>query len=104
MWCKWSDELHNRLDFFAPGGALAATEDKAYFLGGTVYGRTFATHMASGNGVHNPFLLQALLSASIDAVRSEYGLPAPPNYDTHIVGTVPASVRPRISSQQTSNR
>ncbi|HEY6108376.1 MAG TPA: hypothetical protein VIV56_05655, partial [Gemmatimonadales bacterium] len=84
--------------------ALAATEDKAYFLGGTVYGRGFATHMASGNGVHNPFLLQALLAASIDAVRTEYALPAPPNYDTHIVGTVPASVRPRVSSQQASNR
>lgn len=84
--------------------ALAATDDKAYFLGGKVYGRTFATHMASGNGVHNPFLLQALLSSSIDAVRTEYGLPAPPSYDTHIVGTVPSSVRPRVSSQQAGNR
>jgi predicted CXXCH cytochrome family protein len=83
--------------------ALAATDDKAYFLGGTVYGRGFSTHPASGNGVHNPFLLQALLAASIDAVRTEYGLPAPPHYDTHIVGTVPAGVRPRVSSQQASH-
>lgn len=84
--------------------ALAATDDKQYFLGGTVYGRRFATHMASGNGVHNPFLLQALLSSSIDAVRTEYGLPAPPNYDTHIVGTVPPGVVPRVTAQRISNR
>lgn len=84
--------------------ALAATDDKAYFLGGTVYGRGFSTHMASGNGVHNPFLLQALLSASIDAVRTEYGLPAPPNYDTTIRATLPPGIRPRITSQRVSSR
>jgi predicted CXXCH cytochrome family protein len=87
--------------------ALAATDDRQYFLAGTVYGRNFATHMASGNGVHNPFLLQALLSASIDAVRSTYALPAPPNYDTTIRATMPPGVRlrvPAVSSQRVSSR
>ncbi len=88
--------------------ALAATDDKQYFLSGKVYGRGFATHMASGNGVHNPFLLQALLSASIDAVRSTYALPAPPNYDTTIRATMPPGVRLRVrqvvSGQRVSSR
>jgi predicted CXXCH cytochrome family protein len=78
--------------------ALAATDSTAYFLSGKVFGIGFGTHMASGNGVHNPFLLQALLTASIDAVRSTYGLPAPPNYNTKIWGTVPPGVR-RVSSR-----
>jgi predicted CXXCH cytochrome family protein len=82
--------------------ALAATDDKAYFLGGKVFGKGFSTHMASGNGVHNPFLLQALLSASIDAVRAEYALAAPPNYDITIRATVPPGVR--VISGQRANR
>jgi predicted CXXCH cytochrome family protein len=85
--------------------ALAATDDKAYFLNGQVFGRFFATHMASGNGVHNPFLLQALLSASIDAVRTEYALPAPPNFDPRIRATMPPGVRLRsVASQRISSR
>ena len=34
----------------------------------------FGSHKGSGEGVHNPFLLEALLTASIDAVRNEYGV------------------------------
>jgi predicted CXXCH cytochrome family protein len=84
--------------------ALAATDDKPYFLAGKVFGRGFATHMASGNGVHNPFLLQSLLSASIDAVRSEYGLPAPPNFNVRPQMTLPPGVRPRVSTLRVSSR
>src|SRR6266496_1684194 len=58
--------------------ALAATEDRPYFLSGKLLGNMFSTHMASGNGVHNPFLLKALLTSSIAALHTTYGLPAPP--------------------------
>jgi hypothetical protein len=84
--------------------ALAATDDRQYFLGGKVFGVNFATHMASGNGVHNPFLLQALLSASIDAVRTSYGLPAPPNYNTTVRAIMPPGVRTRIQHAQAGGR
>jgi len=84
--------------------ALAATDDKPYFLSGKVFGKSFATHMASGNGVHNPFLLQALLSASIDAVRTTYAVPAPPNYNTTIRATMPPGVRMRILNERLSSR
>jgi predicted CXXCH cytochrome family protein len=58
--------------------ALAATDDRQYFLSGKLLGRTFSTHPASGNGVHNPFLLEALLTASIAQLKTTYGFPAPP--------------------------
>ncbi len=75
--------------------ALAATDDRAYFLSGTVLGKSFATHMASGNGVHNPFLLEALLTSSIAALHSTYGLPSPPVGNVQVQATPPPSVRMR---------
>jgi predicted CXXCH cytochrome family protein len=75
--------------------ALAATEDRKIFLSGRVLGNGFATHMASGNGVHNPFLLKALLTASIAALHSTYGLPSPPVTSTHAPGPLPPGVRLR---------
>lgn len=75
--------------------ALAATNSRQNFLGGKVFGITFSTHMASGNGVHNPFLLEALLSASIAQLRLEYGLAPPANYDLTIRATQPPGVRLR---------
>jgi hypothetical protein len=50
--------------------ALAATEERRIFLSGNVLGNTFSTHMASGNGVHNPFLLKALLVSSIAVISA----------------------------------
>jgi hypothetical protein len=47
-------------------------------------------HKASGDGAHNPFLLEALLVSSIDAVIDEYNLSAPP---AQIGATVPPGVR-----------
>ncbi len=35
-------------------------------------------HISSGQGAHNPFLLEALLLASIDYLRTYYNVPAPP--------------------------
>lgn len=57
---------------------------RPYFGDGVVYvgsanggaGIHFGAHKGSGNGVHNPFLLEALLIASIDAVEDEYGVTA----------------------------
>ena len=57
---------------------------RPYFGDGVVYvglanggaGIHFGAHKGSGNGVHNPFLLKALLLASIDAVEAEYGVSA----------------------------
>jgi predicted CXXCH cytochrome family protein len=77
--------------------ALAATEERRIFLNGVCLGNTFSTHMASGNGVHNPFLLKALLLASIATMHSEYGLPSPPVPNT-LTGTVPPHVRLRAGA------
>jgi predicted CXXCH cytochrome family protein len=77
--------------------ALAATEDRPGFLSGKVLGNTFATHMASGNGVHNPFLLKALLTSSIQALHTQYGLPAPPARNLELLGPPPPGVRMRAS-------
>lgn len=77
--------------------ALAATEDRPYFLNGRMLGNGFATHMASGNGVHNPFMLKALLTSSIAQMHSAYALPAPPIRNTQIVGPLPPGVRLRAA-------
>jgi predicted CXXCH cytochrome family protein len=75
--------------------ALAATDNRTYFLNGTVLGKSFATHMASGNGVHNPFLLVALLTSSIDALHTTYALTAPPRLNLQM--TAPPGVKTRVS-------
>ena len=73
--------------------ALAATDDRAQFLSGKVYGKSFTTHMASGNGVHNPFLLEALLTSSIAALHSTYGLAPPANLDLRVQATPPPGLK-----------
>ncbi len=78
--------------------ALAATDDRQYFLNGTVLGKGFATHMASGNGVHNPFLLEALLTSSIAALHTTYGL-APPRLNLQVQATPPPGVQMRVSQR-----
>ena len=80
--------------------ALAATEERRIFLSGKVLGNTFSTHMASGNGVHNPFLLKALLVSSIAVMHSEYGLPSPPVRSPEIVSPLPPGVRLRAGATQ----
>jgi hypothetical protein len=78
--------------------ALAATDDRAYFLAGTVFGKSWAAHASSGNGVHNPFLLQALLAASISALHTATGFPAPPHADLTVHAAPPPGVRMRATS------
>jgi hypothetical protein len=78
--------------------ALAATEDRPEFTSGKLLGNGFAAHMSSGNGVHNPFLLKALLVASIASMHSTYGLSAPvPLPGTRVPGPLPPGVRLRAS-------
>jgi predicted CXXCH cytochrome family protein len=79
--------------------ALAATSERPYFLGGAVFGRSWAAHMASGNGVHNPFLLEALLTSSIAALHTSYGLPAPPRLNLQVQATPPPGLRMRVSQR-----
>jgi hypothetical protein len=79
--------------------ALAATNERQNFLSGKVLGRTFSTHMASGNGVHNPFLLEALLTSSISALKQAYGLATPPNLDLTVHATPPPGLRVRTGSR-----
>ena len=65
---------------------LAATHDRPQWLNGKVFGRTFSAHYSSGEGVHNPFLLEALMIASIQAVENTYGVSpsAPIDLGTHM--------------------
>lgn len=79
--------------------ALAATNERQNFLSGKVLGRTFSTHMASGNGVHNPFLLEALLTSSISALKQAYGLATPPSLDLTVHATPPPGLRVRTGSR-----
>ena len=79
--------------------ALAATEDRPYFLSGRSLGNGFSTHMASGNGVHNPFLLKALLAASIAQLHSAYGLPSPPQQFMEVKGPLPPGVHLRTGQR-----
>jgi predicted CXXCH cytochrome family protein len=76
---------------------LAATNDRLLWIAG-FYIKYSATdsvrnrgHKASGDGVHNPFLLEALLVSSINAVKSTYNLAAPP---VEVQAILPPGVRP----------
>lgn len=56
---------------------VAHTDDRPHW-GSASYpnGDHFGAHKGSGDGVHNPFLLETLLRASVDALEEEYGLAA----------------------------
>ena len=80
--------------------ALAATDDRPQFLAGTVFGKSWAAHASAGNGVHNPFLLEALLTSSISALQTTYGLAPPLNTITLSVQAIPPpGVRTRASQR-----
>lgn len=81
--------------------ALAATEDRPQFMNGRLLGNGFQTHMSSGNGVHNPFMLKALLIASIAALHNTYGLSSPVPLSTHVPGPLPPRVRLRVTGGST---
>jgi hypothetical protein len=60
---------------------LAWTADRPQWSNGEVAGAHFSSHPNSGNGVHNPHLLEALLLASIGDVRASYGARPSPGFD-----------------------
>ncbi len=60
---------------------LAWTDDRVQWSDGEVAGVHFSSHPNSGNGVHNPHLLEALLLASIGEVRDYYHVSTSPDYD-----------------------
>jgi hypothetical protein len=43
-----------------------------------LWGIGLASHPDGSRGAHNPFLAQRQLAATIDALKTTYGLPAPP--------------------------
>jgi predicted CXXCH cytochrome family protein len=84
---------------------LASTHQRGYWLNFVISGQNTCTtagcttgggantgHYSSGEGVHNPFLLEALLLGSIEAVKAQYAVSAPP-YDGARRMTVPPGVR-----------
>lgn len=72
---------------------LAAIKSRSFWTSGRVFGRSFSAHYSAGEGVHNPFLLEALLIASINAVSEEYGLAPAPGVDLEIRATPPPGLR-----------
>jgi predicted CXXCH cytochrome family protein len=57
---------------------LAYTSERDFWPNGRALGQSFRGHKSSGEGVHNPPLLEALLTESIQAVMDQYGLVPPP--------------------------
>ncbi len=72
---------------------LAYTHDREFWSSGEAFGVHFSAHKSSGEGVHNPFLLEALLTSSIQAVIDAYGLTPPPGLDLAVQSTPPPGLR-----------
>jgi hypothetical protein len=61
----------------------------------TTMGGSNTAHKSSGEGVHNPFLLDALLTASIQAIQTTYGLSPEKPIDLTVKATPPAGLTVR---------
>ncbi|HEX9580791.1 MAG TPA: cytochrome c3 family protein [Gemmatimonadales bacterium] len=88
----WNAQLaftHNRTQW---SSFVIEGQNTCTTAGCTTGGGSNTAHKSSGEGVHNPFLLEALLLGSIDAVRKQYGVSAPPFDETRRM-TVPPGVR-----------
>ncbi len=76
-----SDTLFTAAEGILWNAQLAHTSDREHFAdGATIVGTDtvhFSSHPISGNGVHNPPFLEALLKASILHAIDFYGIPAP---------------------------
>lgn len=88
-----SDQLVTVAEGAMWNAQLAHTDERPEWGDGEVFGVHFSAQEGSGNGVHNPFLLEALLTASIDAVKQAYGLSSPAGSDGTIHATPPAGLR-----------
>ena len=69
-----------------------AGQNSCAAAGCTTQNASNTSHKSSGEGVHNPFKLEALLLASIDYLQTYYGLPGAPVSQT-IQATAPKGVR-----------
>lgn len=85
---------------------LAFTHDREYWASFKIAGQNSCSaanctagdslntaHKSSGEGVHNPFLLDALLTATIEAVQQTYGLAPDRPVDLTVQATPPPGVR-----------
>lgn len=88
-----SDQILTTAEGAIWNAQLAATKSRSFWTAGRVFGRSFSAHYSSGEGVHNPFLLEALLIASINAVSKEYGLAPPAGVDLEVRSTPPPGLR-----------
>jgi hypothetical protein len=90
----WAEELRGLLvlvdpNLDAPGGEIDATNPTFTTAEGAFFnlalaefpdepgGRADPRLVYAGSTVHNPFLMEQLLIASIQVVEQEYGVPAP---------------------------
>ena len=72
---------------------LAHTSERDFWANGRALGQSFSAHKSSGEGVHNPPLLEALLTSSIQAVIDGYGLVPSPGPDLTQRFTPPPGLR-----------
>jgi len=92
----WNAQLastHNRdnwRSFKVSGQLSCASTDTC-----TTQGGSNTAHYSSAEGVHNPFLLEALLVESIRALQDEYGVTAPATVDLAIQAAPPAGLTRR---------
>ncbi len=88
----WVDVDGDRaVDFGTDGGYLAQVPSTEFVnndnlitsaegarFNAKIFGEGLDSHPDNSFGTHNPFLTQRILAASIQALRTTYGLPAPP--------------------------
>ncbi|MDH5804028.1 MAG: cytochrome c3 family protein [Gemmatimonadota bacterium] len=74
-------------------GMLAHTAAQPEFGSGMAFGKSFSSHRSSGGGIHNPFLVEALLTASIQAVMDTYGVAPAPGFDLSIHADPPPGLQ-----------
>ncbi|HSG82569.1 MAG TPA: cytochrome c3 family protein [Gemmatimonadota bacterium] len=67
-----SDQLITVAEGALWNAQLAFTSDREWWSGFNVFGVSVSAHPSSGNGVHSPEFLIAILEASIDAVIDRY--------------------------------
>jgi predicted CXXCH cytochrome family protein len=102
------------VDFGTDGGYLAQVPSTEFvnndnlitvaegaLFNAKIFGKHLDHHPDGSQGAHNPFLTQRILAASIQALKTQYGLPAPPASIQALVdralakGATPASLSRR---------
>jgi predicted CXXCH cytochrome family protein len=89
----WNAQLARTNERLQWASFVVAGQNSCATAGCTTQGSSNTSHKSSGEGVHNPFKLEALLLASIDYLGTFYALPSPPA-NLSLQATVPPGVRP----------